>query len=321
MHRGLRHSLLGDARSRLGLAVGIVLVGLVLVPAGASAEPLCTDTWTGSGEGEWGESAHWSSGHVPASSDVACIGAGKTVKLVSGSGVAGVVQGAGSLKVEGRFVSLEVGSTLEVGAIANLTVESQASLTVAGEVQVTNSLVAGTEASLLGSGVVSVQSGASGTIMMVTGSKSFFVEGATLKNAGTLNVGKAALVLSKAQLVNSGTLIVNGEKPNAGGLRGSGGSIVNTGTIEKTEGSWSTPVAPAMNNEGSILTVSGVLEFTGSGVAGSAHAGTWSASGAGTKILFETMGTYSLVEVTFSGRSKYSTVRWKLTKSKVPARR
>ncbi len=303
MHRGLRHSLPGDARSRLGLVFGIALAVLALVPAGASAEPLCTDSWTGPSEGEWGESARWSAGHVPTSSDVACIGSGKTVKLVSGSGVTGVVQGAGSVRVEGRFVSLEVASALEVGAIANLTVENQALLTVAGEVQVTNSLVAGTEASLLGSGIVSVQSGASGTIATMMGSKDFFVEHATLKNAGTLNVGKAALLLeSKAQLVNSGTLIVNGEGLSGGGLLGSEGSIINTGTIEKTEGPWSTLVAPAMNNEGTVLAASGVLEFIGSGVAGSAHAGTWSASGAGAKILFDTVGTYSLgSSVTFSG--------------------
>jgi RHS repeat-associated protein len=303
---GLRCRWEGYAPLHLGRALGVALaalVGIWLLPSTARAEPLCTDTWSGPSEGEWGEATHWSTGHLPTSSDVACIGAGKTVKLTSGSGVAGVVEGSGSLKVEGRFVSLEIASALEVSAIANLTVEHQASLTAAGEVQVTSSFTAGTGAWLQGSGTITIQSGAAGSITAVSGSQNLNIEHVTFNNAGTLNVGQATLFMhGKVKLINSGTMIVNGESGASEGLLGEEGAITNTGTIEKTEGSWSTLVVPTMNNEGSILTTSGVLDFTGSGTAGSAHAGTWSASGTGTKILFDTLGTYSLgSSVTLNG--------------------
>src|ERR1700686_1769981 len=140
--RGLRAGLSARFCSRRlvrSVVVGVLaVVGFGLVPAGASAESLCTDSWTGPAEGEWGEAARWSALHFPTSSDVACIGAGKTVKVLSGAGVAAVVQGAGSLVVQGRFVSLEVTSALEPSAIANLSIEEEGVVTGGAEVQVTN---------------------------------------------------------------------------------------------------------------------------------------------------------------------------------------
>jgi YD repeat-containing protein len=211
--------------------------------------------------------------------------------------VAGVVQGAGSLKVEGPGVSLEVVSALEVSAIGNLMVEEEASLTVAGEVQVMSSFVGGRNSGLHGSGIVAVQSGATGSVTPAVG-KEFFVSHVTLKNAGTFTVGESAVLHleGKAQLVNSGTLIVNGRLP------GSEAAIVNTGTLEKSGGSEATPVNVPINNEGTVLAASGVLEFLGGGTAGTSHAGTWSASGSGNQILFKASGTFSLGStVTFIG--------------------
>ena len=68
------------ATKSIGLLAVLLLTGLVLGASGASAEPLCTDTWTGPNEGAWQEGTNWSTGSVPSSSDVACIEAGKTVK-------------------------------------------------------------------------------------------------------------------------------------------------------------------------------------------------------------------------------------------------
>lgn len=180
----------------LAVVVGALVVSCG-VPVLASAEPVCTDTWTGPAEGKWSESVNWSAGHVPTSSDVACIGSGKTVTLSSGAGVAGVVQGAGSLVVEGRFVSLEVTSMLEPSAIANLSIQEEATLTGGAEVQVTNSLNAGTYGSFTGSGSVVIESGASGTITHSVANK-FIIEHETLKNAGTLTVGKEVGIAMKA---------------------------------------------------------------------------------------------------------------------------
>src|ERR1700684_4089577 len=119
MHGESQRGLLGDARSRFGLAMGLVLVCLVLAPAGASAESLCTDTWSGASEGSWGTASNWSAGRVPGASDVACIGAGKTADVSEGSDHAGVIQGEGGVAISAG--SLEVASALEASRIKNLT--------------------------------------------------------------------------------------------------------------------------------------------------------------------------------------------------------
>jgi hypothetical protein len=104
-------------------SVGLVVVLLVLLvllvaPASALAEPLCTDTWVGPSEGPWQTASDWSTGKVPSSSDVACIGSGKTVKMLEGTNQAGVVQGEGTLAVLGG--TLEVSSVLEPSVIRAL---------------------------------------------------------------------------------------------------------------------------------------------------------------------------------------------------------
>ncbi len=225
------------------------------------------------------------------------------MKVLSGAGVAAVVQGAGSLVVQGRFVSLEVTSALEPSAIANLSVEEEGVLTGGAEVQVTNALNAGTNGFLLGTGSLVIVSGASGTITHSVGT-GFIVEHETIRNAGTLTVGKDVSLAESggAQLINSGVLIVNSERPSSGGIGGSSASITNTGTIEKTEGSGTSPIEPAINNEGTVLATSGILEFMGGGTTGAGHPGTWSASGAGTQLLLNTSGTFSLgSSVTLTG--------------------
>jgi hypothetical protein len=57
----------------------------------------------------------WSTGKVPASTDVACIGSGKTVKVIEGTNQTGVVQGDGTLVISGG--ALEVASVLERSSI------------------------------------------------------------------------------------------------------------------------------------------------------------------------------------------------------------
>jgi hypothetical protein len=102
------------------VAVLSLLVMLVLVPASASAEPLCTDTWTGPAEGNWTTAEDWSSG-VPTSSSVVCIAAGKTVKVTEGVHQAGVIEDKGGLWV--YFGTLEVTNALEASSVAGLTMQ------------------------------------------------------------------------------------------------------------------------------------------------------------------------------------------------------
>src|SRR6202035_261203 len=82
------------------LVVATLLLGVsALAPAGASAEPLCTDTWTGPAEGAWTTAANWSEANFPGSSRVTCIGAGKTAKFSEGISKVGVVQGEGTVAI------------------------------------------------------------------------------------------------------------------------------------------------------------------------------------------------------------------------------
>ena len=88
----------------LGCLAALLVVILALAPASASAEPMCTDTWTGPSEGEWTTTEDWSTGKVPTSTSVACIGLGKTVKVTAGTNETGVAQGEGTLVIRaGRW--------------------------------------------------------------------------------------------------------------------------------------------------------------------------------------------------------------------------
>ncbi len=293
------------ASSRRVVSIHAVLCGLVAVaavagtlalsPAIASAESLCTDTWTGPAEGSWRTAEDWSAGKVPSSTDVACIGSGKTVKVTEGTNQAGVVQGAGTLVISGG--SLEVSSALEVSSIARLSVVG-GTLKAAAEVGVTSSFVGGEDGWIEGSSEsVVIKSGATGTVSPVDGTH-LNIERATLKNEGSLTVGKSSGISGSghAKLINDGTLTVNGETGAEGhGLVASRGeaTLTNTGTVQKTEGTGTTQVGFTVANEGAISVSSGKLEFTAGGT--SSEHGTYSASGAGAGLVFEVGGeTFAL---------------------------
>ena len=277
---------------RAASAVAVVGVALVIAltwASTASAESFCTDTWTGPAEGNWATESDWSTGLVPSSTDVACIGSGKTAKLTAAPFEVGVVQGEGAVRLDGG--SLEVTNGLEPSSIATLILEG-GSLRGAAEVRVTKTLTAhhgeGTTF-LKGSGLLVLTSGAAG---VVEGEPTTHVslEGRSVRNEGTLTVGQTGGVIGSghAQLTNSGTLVVNGEPSGENlGLLASAeeATLVNTGTVEKTEGSGTTLVSFAMKNEGSVSVSSGKLEFSRGGTSGSEHVGSWSTSGTG-KVVF-----------------------------------
>ena len=281
------------AGRRVRPAAGSLVVGgvcallvaiLALGAASASAEPLCEDTWTGPAEGEWTTEADWSSGKVPTSASVACIGSGKTVTVRFSGSVAGVVQGEGSVVISGG--SLEVASALEPSAIAHLSVTG-GELVGSGEVNVTHSFSGGGgEAKLAGSGPVVIESGATGTV-----SSSLRLNNVTLKNAGTLSVGAEAEEGASidgeghAVLTNSGTLIAN---TAANAFANSPESkLVNTGILKKTKGARTTDIGFPVDNEGTVSAASGKLAFLDGGTAPEHAVGSWSSSGTEAAILFE----------------------------------
>ncbi len=273
------------------VALACVLAALIASPS-AQAESLCTETWNGSSEGSWEAASSWvPGGHVPGSTDVACIGSGKTVTVSSGTNHAGVVQGEGTLVISGG--SLEVSNALEPSDIKNLTLSKgsefgEGTLTGAAEVVVTGAFNA--LGFLSGSGSTVIASGATGTVTPFS-ANGLAIEERTLRNLGTLTVGKGTGVAGSrhASLINSGTLIVNGETgAQSHGLIASPSeaTLINTGTVKKTEGSGVTPMQFAINNEATITDTSGKMEFTGGGTSGVGAVGSWSATGTGTAILF-----------------------------------
>ncbi len=192
-------------RKVFGLVVLLVGCAALFSPV-ASAESLCTDSWVGPAEGEWSETASWSAGWVPTSTDVACIGAGKTVKVTGGVGaVTGVVQGAGTLEVQAS--SLEIASSLEPSVISSFT-QTGGTLTGAGSLQVSSSL-SWTRGTMAGSGQTVVKAGA---VAILSSGENKFLATRTLTNDGTMTLSEGQFWMSSgADLDNVGTVIANSE--------------------------------------------------------------------------------------------------------------
>jgi RHS repeat-associated protein len=278
----------GPIRTRsvgpLAIMVVVILCSVVM-PASASAESLCTDTWVGPSEAEWKAAADWSSGSAPSSTDVACIGSGKKVEVSRGSYHAGVVQGAGTLLINGG--SLEVASTLEHSSIAGLTIKS-GELYGPGEVQVTGSFV-GAGGSIAATSTVAIESAATASTENSTDTT---LEGTILnKGSFTVSPGSGLVGTASAVFSNSGTLSVNGEESRYFGLVRASieegpPTLSNAGVLQRTEGSGPIGIGFAIENNGAVDAHTGDLNFLAGGVSGSEHVGTWTAATAG-KIEFD----------------------------------
>jgi RHS repeat-associated protein len=289
----------GPARfavGRLCRSVGllaVLLVGVIaLVPAGASAEPLCTNTWTGPSEGEWATEGDWSTGKVPTSASVACIGSGKTVKVTGGTNQTGVVQGKGTLMISGG--SLEVANVLEASSIATVSM-SGGTLTGAAEVDVTGSFT-GSGGTITGSGTLVVESGATGS----TVSGSSIALDRTLVNKGSFTIAKESGIGGEeaGKFDNNGTLTVNGEEKLYTGMfrigfSGSAPVVNNTGTLQRTEGTGQITIEWAINNEGNVNVNAGKIIFNGGGISSTEHIGSWSAAG-GSEVEFGGSTSFSI---------------------------
>ena len=119
------------------LGAVVVMAALLALPGGVSAEPSCTDIWTGgASDGLWQSAGNWSTASVPVSSDVACIGSGTTVKVTAGSAVTGSLEDQGSLVLSGG--SLELTDAVTMSNVDSLTLEG-GTLTGAGSITVSGS--------------------------------------------------------------------------------------------------------------------------------------------------------------------------------------
>jgi len=299
------------ATGRLGRSVGLLVVLLIgvlaLAPAGASAEPLCTDTWTGPAEGEWLTAGDWSTGKVPTSASVACIGSGKTVKVTESASETGVVQGEGTLSITGG--TLEVANALEASKISTLALSSGTLHVSGSQLGVATSFTASGSSVISGSGKVVIESGASGTIGSGGECVPLSLKEVMLVNDGTLTFGASGgardgtMVMTKeAQLQNKGTF----NDDSTGNFCGFGtlsiynedktSKITNTSSFNINSGSSEIEVEVAFVNQGTVDVQGGKLRLSGGG---SGVSSTWTAaSGA---ILQFAAGGFSLNGDTWSG--------------------
>ncbi len=259
--------------------LSVLLCALLAWAPSVTAEPSCTDTWTGPSEGSWGTAANWSTSAVPGSSDVACVGPGATVHISGGSEQAGVLRDEGALVVSGG--SLELTSTTDSSMIASLTV-SGGTLTGAGAVMVSGSF-SWTGGTMSGSGKTDLEAGATGSINPGS-SGTVTLNERELVNAGSVTWSSGSISGGYgARIDNSGTFFANAQDPggswfSTGMLRGGGATaaFVNTGTLDKSSGNGLSVIQFALQNSGTVedSDAEGQLSFTG-GTTGSASGGSW----------------------------------------------
>ncbi len=132
---------------------------------------------------------------------------------------------------------------------------------VTDELDVTGSFSGGGTWKLAGPGTFVIESGATGTVSSHLG-----LSGITLKNLGILTVagaeGSATIAgVSKAILANSGTLILNTKGRMLSANESGGLTLVNSGTVKKTEGSWTTQLEAPVENLGVIRAEVGRFEI------------------------------------------------------------
>ena len=257
--------LIGIVRSKVGCPkgtgtqwglwiVGLMAAGVLALPSGAWAAT-CTDNWKGPAEGSWNTAANWSLGTVPTSSDVVCIGPKTTVESFEAN-TAGTLQVEGTLLLTGG--TLEVSNASEASSVATLTLTGGV-LTGAGSVDVSGSLFVGS-GEMSGSGSTVVMPGASATIG--TGETFLNLNGRTLANEGTTTLDKGHITESEgAEIINSGTFLTNTE---GGAFRngGGGGSIINTGLLERITTSGIAEIGVYVENLGTINANKGIFRFT-----------------------------------------------------------
>lgn len=239
-------------------SAGVCLVGMVIPPIATAAE--CTDTWTGPAEGLWHNSTNWSGGTAPTSSDVACIGSGKTVEIAAGVREAAVVQGSGQLKIKG---TLSIESETEPSTIGVLSMESGGEVTGPARLEISESLYWFAGSTMSGSGATVLLPGATATLATI--SESMQLIGRDLINEGALAFYSGKLVASEgAQIVNSGIFDANSTIVPAISASG-GGSFINHGLLKKTFGGGTTELAIPLQSDGAVDAQVGELAFAGGG--------------------------------------------------------
>ncbi len=264
----------------LGLLLALVLA-VAALPASTSADPTCTDTWTGSaGDGLWQSAGNWSNG-VPTSSDVACVEAGASVQVSSGTEQASVLVDHGTVTLSGG--SLELASTSEASSAQALSLAG-GTLTIVHELDVSGSLTTSGTPTIAGAGKLVVGASVNGSVN-ASSCSSLTLDGIAFDNEGTLidgaagGAGDGAIAMRDgAQLRNAGTFTVSSWDPGCGygyggkaivNAGGAASSILNTGTLHAGAGGETIVAEVPLTDDGTAEVNAGKLELrTGGGGSG-----------------------------------------------------
>ena len=256
---------------RRAVIASVLLLCLLTWRAGsAHAQTTCTSSWTGTaGDLVWGTASNWSTGAVPTATDVACIGAGKVVYVLSSASAASVQASGASLTIQG---TLALSSTATPSALGTLRVEGNGNLTGAAEVNVMQALV-WTGGTMSGSGSTIVDAGATASISPSSSSGWVVLNARTLSNKGTLGFTTGTIFgYNAATIRNSGTFNANSQGGSTyGPFTHQGGTIpqlinTSTGTIQKTVGTGSTSIGFTVDNQGLLDAQTGKFAFGGAAV-------------------------------------------------------
>jgi RHS repeat-associated protein len=257
----------------------------------------CSDTWTGeAGGNSWQTAENWSTGSVPTSSDRVCIASGATVNITSGANAVGSIVGEGGLAISGG--SLELAEASTTSTVTSLTL-SNATLTGAGSLDVSNAFSLQGNGAMTGSGSLVIGSGAKGVIDASSGCEPMTLSGRTLVNEGSLDYVWGTLEFSEgAKLENVGTLEYNTrsscyEPQIRLASESATAQILNTGTFERT-GEGTGGIGVPFTNDGVVEAQHGRLAFSGGGVPEEVANGSWTVASGGSIAL--TGGTFRISE-------------------------
>ncbi len=274
--------------SCLGLLVALLI--FILAPHTAVAAE-CTTTWTGPSSGTWHTGANWSTGKVPTSEDVACIGSGSTAEITTSSQVAAEVQGEGGLKITGGSLGLMRPGSEGTSTVNSLAM-SNGTLTGPGTLNVTSSFaMTGTKSVTMSGGGKTVLK--PGSTSEINSTNTLLLNERTFVNEGTLTFASGVIEMPKSVIENIGTFKANSQSGNPEIRPGIWAStFVNNGVFEKTAGSGKTTVGVKFeNNGGSVEAKSGDIGFSNGG----SSSGTNSLTAAeGKKIIFAFTGNWTL---------------------------
>jgi hypothetical protein len=252
-------------------ALAFAVVGLMVPGAPRADDAQCTDTWAG-GAGSWDTAANWSTGAVPAAGDHVCLPADADVTISNNAQVADIQGDDAQLTSTGGTLVLSdaaATSHLQTFALRGGTLDGDGSLTIG-----TSFTWAGGE--MRGAGTTTLASGATGALTLT--SQGTLRGGRNFDNHGTLTwSGGSMWGAEGSTFVNEGTLHANSE--DGFGFYNWFGSpkLINSGTIDKTDGTGTTNLGLGIDNRGQITVQTGALKFATGAAAPAGATGTWTA--------------------------------------------